>query len=385
MSADPASAAVRHQIGETLARSTAFAALGEKDRQAFIDNLAKVGVFLGAQRFGADAVATSPAKPLARAQASAVDDTMGRLAKGPGQVGKDFTAGAMREGVSAFKDLVGAVDFPEFVSGLVKGVFNAVVDASIQQMQAYADMLAAVAKSVDQFANENISEAQARQHVAAQNPQLVQVENGRLTMRDSEGDTAALAQTYRLSSVDLSDDSSELALVNAAKLELARQRQQLLSTMVLMGINRIVVTNGRINAKVVFDITASDAAARKAHAGMSDQLDISAGAVAGVAAPWGAAGGYTNTNHRTSVRSSVSDTSESQAEMKAKLSGDVLLAFKSETLPLERMLDQGGIQLLTSKSQPPPSAAPPAPVHAPPPPPPPPASSPAPSSTGAHP
>lgn len=40
------------------------------------------------------------------------------------------------------------VEFPPFVAGLVHGVFNAVVDASVQQMEAYADLIGAVAKTV---------------------------------------------------------------------------------------------------------------------------------------------------------------------------------------------------------------------------------------------
>ena len=56
-------------------------------------------------------------------------------------------------------------------------------------------------------------------------------------------------------SVDFDDDDSEAALMLAAKQQLSRERQQLMATMVLLGINRIVATNGQINAKVVFDLT----------------------------------------------------------------------------------------------------------------------------------
>lgn len=41
------------------------------------------------------------------------------------------------------------VDFPPFVAGLVHGVFNGVVDASVQQMDAYASLIRNVAKTVD--------------------------------------------------------------------------------------------------------------------------------------------------------------------------------------------------------------------------------------------
>jgi hypothetical protein len=43
------------------------------------------------------------------------------------------------------------VDVPAFVAGLIKAVFDAVVDASIRQMEAYADLLRRVATSVGKF------------------------------------------------------------------------------------------------------------------------------------------------------------------------------------------------------------------------------------------
>ena len=79
--------------------------------------------------------------------------------------------------------LVAGVDFPGFVAELIDGVFGAIVNASIQQMDAYAKLLADVAKSLD------------------------------------AGD-------------------SELPKRLGAR-RLATNRQQLLATMVMMGINRI--------------------------------------------------------------------------------------------------------------------------------------------------
>ena len=41
------------------------------------------------------------------------------------------------QGARQFKKLVGSVDFPQFVGGLIQNVFQAIVNASIQQMNAY--------------------------------------------------------------------------------------------------------------------------------------------------------------------------------------------------------------------------------------------------------
>jgi hypothetical protein len=70
---------------------------------------------------------------------------------------------------------------------------------------------------------------------------------------------------------DLSDANAELRLVTAARLQMAKARQQLLSSVVMLGINRIVITDGSINAKVVFDMRASDKAKRNYAASMHDR------------------------------------------------------------------------------------------------------------------
>jgi len=229
------------------------------------------------------------------------------------------------------------------------------VDASIQQMEAYGELLAATAKSVGQFADDHISDDQAREQVAQRFPSLVKLDrddegNRRLVPagEDGEGDNAALQQFARSNErVDLSSGDSERKFIAAAKLELARQRQKMMALMVMLGINRIVVTNGRINAKVIFDIKASDQAARKASASLDDRESSEKAGFATAALPWGAAGGVSHRKHTTTVRSAVDDTSESKAQMKAQLSGEVRVNFKSETLPPERMLDALQLEQMT--------------------------------------
>ncbi len=143
-------------------------------------------------------------------------------------------------------------------------------------------------------------------------------------------------------------------MVNAAKLQMAQQRQQLLATMVLLGINRIVVTNGHINAKVLFDMRASDIATSRSKAQMDDAQKMHAQSSTGFLT--NLVGGYdVGTSHETTVSSALDERSESKATLKAQLSGDVRVAFKSETFPLERMVDLLGMQNLAQKAQPTPT------------------------------
>jgi hypothetical protein len=112
-----------------------------------------------------------------------------------------------------------SVNFPDFVSSLIKGVFQAIVKASIDQMEAYGKLVAAVAKSLHLFRDESVSESQARNHLTEQFPDLF-----RSGIRK---ETLAQTKIRRL----------------------ANRRQQLLATMMLMGINRIVVTDSKSQAK----------------------------------------------------------------------------------------------------------------------------------------
>lgn len=345
-------ATILREVHGLLARAPAFRELTPARRRRLARDMAKVSAFL------ADPAGSEGAGgPAAEGLADAVDTLKGRLAQKPGQIGAEFKAGALRQGVEEFGNLVQKVDFPNFVSGLVQGVFNAVVNASIQQMNAYAEMLAAVAKSVDQFAQDHVSDDSARDFVASRHGGSFERDDaGRLKLRgDQDGADAAKALKVK-PGTDLSSEEGERALVAAAKVEMARSRQQLLATMVLMGINRIVVTNGKINAKVIFDIQASDTAKRDAKASMKDDTASRTKAEASASGGfggWGASASASHeSTHTTTVSSAVDDTSESKAKMKAQLSGDVSLQFKSETFPLERMVDVMGMQTLQQRAAP---------------------------------
>lgn len=365
-------AAVSREVGALLSRSTAFRDLPEDKRAQLTADMTRVGTYLADPSWLA---AQTPTRARALAESDPVHDLKGRLAADPGQIGAEFEAGAMKQGVEEFGNLVRKVDFPAFVAGLVHGVFNAVVDASIQQMKAYGEMLAAVSKTVDQFASDHISDYDARELVATRYPSAIRLDASadgpaRLSVGDDGAGLEQIGKDFGVPGASLDDEESERTLVNAAKLEMARSRQQLLATMVLLGINRIVVTNGQINAKVVFDVQASDDARRRAEARMKDDREsrhMRASAVGG--SFFGMFGGgsasTSSSSHTTSVSSAVDDTSESRAQMKATLSGDVRLSFRSETFPLERMVDAGGMEMLGKRAQPGGPAAPAAPAGGP--------------------
>src|SRR5678815_3483624 len=287
-------ATVRTEVRSILERTPAFRAMAAPDQKALANAMVRVGTFLSKD----PAWLEQPALAMAQADGKSngkssgkggqgaepekdpIGDLKQRMADKPKLVGQEFKAGAVREGVEQFGELVKKVDFPNVVSGLVNGVFQAVVKASMDQMKAYAELLSACAKTVDEFAQDNITDGAARDHIRSRFPSVVRVDTSgdtaRLRPANDDANTAQLAQTYNISAVDLDDDDSEAALVAAAKVQLAQQRMQLMATMVLLGINRIVVTNGQINAKVVFDLRADDSAKRESTAALHDEDKSSA-------------------------------------------------------------------------------------------------------------
>jgi hypothetical protein len=235
-------------------------------------------------------------------------------------------------------------------------------------MNAYGQLLKSVAQTVDQFASDNITANNARDWLADKfsgdlSIDTTDTEGGpRLGLANEDN---AQAVTTRMNEelqlakpvTDLSDPEQEGRLVQAARLQMARSRQQLLSSMVILGINRIVVTDGAINAKVVFDFRASDTAQRQAGASLYDSQSSSNRNVNSVSGGIGWFGGFSNTNvneqrHVTTVSSSVDERSDSQQEMKAKLTGEVRVNFKSDYFPMEKLASPGMIASIQGNATP---------------------------------
>jgi hypothetical protein len=309
---------------------------------------------------------------LARAQ-DAVDDAKSKASSEVGRfAGKDFQAGAVKQGVQQYKELIGAVDFPSFVGGLIQNVFQAIVTASIQQMNAYAALLKSVAQTVDQFAQDNITSNNARDWLIDKYPDTLDLDTSsagqeggspKVTLKgDDDSALKQIGQDLQLAKplTDLSDEDQEGMLVQAARLQMARSRQQLLASMVILGINRIVVTDGAIKAKVIFSLAASDQAARKAGASLYDsQSSLNRNTTSLGFGGWGIGGSFgassENLNeqqHITTVRSSVDETSESKAEVNSRLTGEVNVNFKSDYFPMDKLASPGMIAAIQGNSKP---------------------------------
>jgi hypothetical protein len=123
------------------------------------------------------------------------------------------------------------------------------------------------------------------------------------------------------------------ALVPLARQIIARNRQQMLSTMVMMGLQRIVIESGKLNASMRFHIDTRSAANSDQGSSfdMRNTTDASVGAKFG---PWGVDAKVQNTIGYVSTERNQS-TEEMNTDL--DLSSHVELIFKTDYVQLDRL------------------------------------------------
>jgi len=367
---------IRERVKEGLTSSAAFARLPAEQRAKVAnDTVRAFHYILG----GADGSIRPDAVTLAgRTPVAAMADKP-PLPEGDSAGSRFAESGAVaaRQGADAFTEMIQKVDFPQFVAGLIDGVFNAIVHSSIKQMEAYAELVKNVSKSVDQYMKDNVSENNARDYLADRYPEHFEIDissdKPRVRKRKGASDEGLpdlqgdLGLPEPVTSVD--DDEIESRLVPAARRRMALDRQQLLATMVMMGVNRLVVTNGTIEASCMFELNTTDAVKRrmqqqrsadwhsqhKSEAGHEGSYSRESSGFLGLGAKkklnqswYGKSSDENSANF--SVSTSRSEDSEAKVQMHAKLAGKVNVQFKSDYFPMERMVDVMQIQSIRGKT-----------------------------------
>ncbi|MDJ0860020.1 MAG: hypothetical protein QNJ03_13125 [Dinoroseobacter sp.] len=333
---------VDSQVKALVAAAPAAAELPEDQRQRLEDRVARIAVHAAAlalddwqitEKLGQRPLlktkeTLTPPAETAVAQSQAVSRPMRR--------GSGFQQDATSRVGSVTRSTLRAIAFPTFVADLIKGTFSAILDATTTQMGAFMEMLESVSKTVEQFEAENISDGQAHQWIAQQYPSHIRLDNSDGTVRAVPTDTDAdvpqgIQGALNLSdSVDTIDDVTiEEVLVPAARRKLAQSRLQMLSSLVMMGLQRIVINHGRIRATMGFHIDATDSASRED----ASLLDTSVSAQAQVGFGMWSASASTSVTY---VRSTKSD-SNAELNVNADLTGEVDLTFSTDYMPLNRM------------------------------------------------
>jgi hypothetical protein len=358
----PATQVVRKKVKEMLVNNDGFRQMRPEEQRALANSMVKVANYIVAGEDGKN-IPTSVefADPKSPDSTSGADLPGGRP-KPPGETaGEEITGNASKMGGKAFTDTIQQVDFPKFVAGLIDGVFSAIVDSSIKQMEAYAELVKNVSKSVDQYMKDNVSENQSRDYLANRYPDFIEIDiNGdQPKARTKQGHDennmpdffADLGLSMPLDSFD--DDTVEEQLVPAARRRMAMDRQQLLATMVLMGINRVVVTNGFIKSKVNFRLDTNESVSKR-----FTQTAEQAGGKHSYSSTrpglWKrifSDSTYSGDSSYGNFKVSTVDTTDSDSSIKmhADLMGEVNVNFKSDYFPLEKMTDILGVNDLQER------------------------------------
>ena len=249
-----------------------------------------------------------------------------------------------------------AIDFPGFVTSLVTGVFQAMTTSTIQQLQAYADLLEAVTASGPEFAAAQITPGRAAQWAAARFPAFVAnpaagEEGGVLTVRDDGDmpDSEELAKALEATEDEVSSvDDADLdgTLIPLIRRKLGRDRQAMLATMVLQGMNRVIIDDGQIEASMDLAVDARSTAEQTTAERLDTRVTTSASGSFGMGV-WGASASLSAT-----VGYVKSDEQFSREDMriKAGLRSRVSLGFHTEPFQLGRMASQTRQRNIQSKA-----------------------------------
>jgi hypothetical protein len=406
---------IRDQVRQRLTASSAYQALPVEQRRAIAHDTVKALTYVvggedgmsvpGAVTLGGNAAhfAGAPVQELAQATRS-VQPTRSAPARNGAQrqqqqqpKPKPTQAQFIEDAGQAFDNTVNNVNFPAFVGGLIDGVFNSIVTTSIKQMEAYAEMVKNVSKSVDQYMKDNVSENNARDYLLDKYPDHLDLDTSgdKARLKPKEGaDDASMPDFFAdlgLSSpvTSLDEDNVEQELVPAARKRIAMDRQQLLATMIMMGVNRLVVTNGKIEASCMFELdatqsdtrqnksaTAFDAHQQQASEWGASHGDTWDGTNSGDGSSSGGGGWFGGDKHESSYKygneytnkndwfakgsqgssanfkmtTASSTASERSIDLHAKLSGKVSVNFKSDYFPMEKMIDVFQISKIEEKT-----------------------------------
>jgi hypothetical protein len=246
------------------------------------------------------------------------------------------------------------LDFPEFVASLIHGTWDAMVDSSIRQMDAFADLVAAISKPVEQFRDENITVNQARDWLVGQHPADLELAShgGSFALvprggvdEFGSGPEADWLADYGLDSQPLSQELIEEQLVPVARDRMARDRMQTLATLVMLGMQRIKVDDGSITARLRFRAAAADRAA------VDYAVSDDPGNASSSDGSWSTRGSTAYAAPVTKV-STVGVNAQTDSTLNAELFGEVKINFSSETLPLERFIDDAQRVLLERAARP---------------------------------
>jgi hypothetical protein len=354
---------VRRAVRDVLAATPEYNALPSDQRRALASAMVRVGCT------AANLIREEVAGDSALAAPRHAAPTVAARALGDPEIGR-----AASRVADTTRAILNAVSFPRFVTDLINGVFKAMNDSNQAQLESYINLLNSVAASTEGFADANMGPARARQWILSHYPDAYELESDldplepdaspeeraehdaerreiKLQLRSGgkPPPEAAIRADLGLTPADSVPalGSPESGLVPLVRSRLAQMRQEMLATLVQMGMQRIVIDSGRISASMRFHIDTRDAIAHDDASRLGVENEIAASGSFGYG-PWGASASIRNNVSYVSTQKNQS-TSEMNTDL--DLNSAVEINFKTDYLPLNKLANSNQASAIREHSR----------------------------------
>jgi hypothetical protein len=313
----------RQKTRRVLAESLAFKSLPVPDQMSIYRNMVDEHVQTLSRQHGLPTVAKS--------MATDSGSEMGYKGYNPGFTGD----------TQAFKDLVDSVDFPKFVADLLKAVFDANLSVMKQQTDTYIKLMKEATKSTADFIKK-IGDDESFAKLAESRSDQYNV----TTEKQGDGSMKLALTDPKGDKLD-PEDSEVKRHILEAKINMAKEHRAALREVLLMGVTRLVVKKGEIEAGVEFSIKAN----RESKAHHEDQ-NVNVTSVNMEVEPplfglfGGASASISSTN--TNIQINTSDKKATD-DLSAVLKGKVRIEFATDYFKLDNfatMYADGGVAAL---------------------------------------
>jgi hypothetical protein len=271
----------------------------------------------------------------------------------------DANAGSRALAAASQLEKIGFVDF---TVDLVKGVYEVIVNASMEQLEAYAELVTKVSKSLEEYQDEVLGPDEAEKQEKAEN-YITEVLGFKKQDTYTLTDDQATALREHLAGISVQEDeqnkgiddyitvsgtSKEITHENLVKIVLEKLKKStehsydLLKTILKIGMQKVVVTNGEIRTKLTFHIDASDDYSKTSNqysnnssgwgigGGFSGSGTGLVGKIFGASLGIGLSGGYSSRKLSVNV---VNEKSTSATNVNVDILGEVRINFRTETFP----------------------------------------------------
>ncbi len=241
----------------------------------------------------------------------------------------------------AFTELVDSVDFPKFVADLLKAVFDANLKVMKQQTDSYIKLMKEATKSTADFIKK-VKDEESFAKLAESRSEQYNV----VTEKAADGSTKLALTNPQGDKLDPEDADVKRHILEA-KINMAKEHRAALREVLLMGVTRLVVNKGLIEAGVEFSVKAT----RASTAHHDDQNINVANIHQEYEGPLGGLFGGPSGSMDISNTNIQVNTSDKKAtdDLSATLKGKVSIEFKTDYFKLDNfanMYADGGVAAL---------------------------------------